>query len=121
MKLLQSVNKRAHPKCVFVDWSDIDENVGEGRILSSDPDDIVNDCRLGPYDLKVLVEAAYKPDAFLWRPAQKIFHMKEAVGHIIAWPTDKCRLVDNNIQMEDIAPMVFIISSNVLAMYYPCL
>nr|AAD22702.1 putative TNP1-like transposon protein [Arabidopsis thaliana] len=101
----RSVNRKSHRKCVFVDWSETDENVGEGRILSSDPDDIVNDCRLGPTDLKVLVETAYQPDAFLWRPAHKIFNMKEAVGHIIAWPADKCKLLDTDIQIEDIAPL----------------
>ena len=42
-----------------------DEDVGEGRSLSSNPDDLVNDCRLGPTDLKVLVESATKADAFL--------------------------------------------------------
>jgi len=105
---------------VFVDWSETDENVGEGRILSSDPDDIVNDCRLGPTDLKVLVETAYQPDAFLWRPAHKIFNMKEAVGHIIAWPADKCKLLDTDIQIEDIAPLVIKICCTVLSMYFPC-
>ncbi|KAG7528501.1 putative transposase Ptta/En/Spm plant [Arabidopsis suecica] len=58
-----------------------------------------------PTDLKVLVETAYQPDAFLWRPAHKIFNMKEAVGHIIAWPADKCKLLDTDIQIEDIAPL----------------
>ena len=46
------MNKKSHPKCVLVDWCGNDENVGEGRIVSSDPDDLVNDCRLGPNDLK---------------------------------------------------------------------
>ncbi|KAG7559032.1 putative transposase Ptta/En/Spm plant [Arabidopsis thaliana x Arabidopsis arenosa] len=100
----RSVNKRAHPKCVLVDWSGSDDNIGEGRILSSDPDDIVNDCRLGPTDLKVLVETATKPDAFLWRPATKMFTIEEAVGQIIAWPTSKCVLVDKELNIEDIAP-----------------
>ena len=62
---MYSVKKRSHPKCVLVDWSGSDEDVGEGRILSSDPDDLVNDRLLGPIDLKVLVESATKADAFL--------------------------------------------------------
>ncbi|XP_020879181.1 uncharacterized protein LOC110227818 [Arabidopsis lyrata subsp. lyrata] len=101
----RSVNKRSHPKCVLVDWSGSDENVGEGRILSSDPDDLVNDCRLGPTDLKVLVETATKADAFLWRPATKMFTIQEAVGQIIAWPSSKCVLLDKELQIEDIAPL----------------
>ncbi|CAE6176640.1 unnamed protein product [Arabidopsis arenosa] len=100
----RSVNKRSHPKCVLVDWSGSDENIGEGRILSSDPDDIVNDCRLGPTDLKVLVETATKPDAFLWRPATRMFTIEEAVGQMIAWPASKCVLVDKELNIEDIAP-----------------
>lgn len=100
------MNKRALPKCVLYDWSDSDENIAEGRILSSDPDDLVNNCRLGPTDLKVLVETATKPDAFLWRPASNMFTVEEAVGQIIAWPASKCVLVDKNIQIEDIAPLV---------------
>ncbi|CAE5960313.1 unnamed protein product [Arabidopsis arenosa] len=101
----QSVNKRSHPKCVLVDWSDSDENIGEERILSSDPDDLVNDCRLGPTDLKVLVETATKADAFIWRPATKMFTIEEAVGQIIAWPASKCVLLDKELQIEDIAPL----------------
>ncbi|CAE5962981.1 unnamed protein product [Arabidopsis arenosa] len=101
----RSVNKRSHPKCVLVDWSGSDENIGEGRILSSDPDDLVNDCRLGPTDLKVLVETATKADAFLWRPATKMFTIQEAVGQIIAWPASKCVLLDKELQIEDIAPL----------------
>ena len=90
----------------MVDWSGGDEDVGEGRILSSHPDDLVNDCRLGPTDLKVLVETATKVDAFLWRPATKMFTMEEVVGQIIAWPATKCVLLDKEIQIEDIAPLV---------------
>ena len=90
----------------MVDWSGGDEDVGEGRILSSNPDDLVNDCRLGPTDLKVLVETATKADAFLWRPSTKMFTMEEAVGQIIAWPATKCVLLDKEIQIEDIAPLV---------------
>ena len=88
----------------MVDWSGIDEDVGEGRILSSDPDDLVNDRLLGPIDLKVLVETATKADAFLWRPATKMFTMEEVVGQIIACRATKCVLLDKEI--EDIAPFV---------------
>ena len=39
----------------------MDGNVGEGRIFSFDPDDIVNDSRLGPTDVKVLVDSVTEP------------------------------------------------------------
>ena len=61
----RSVNKKTKRRCLIIDWADEYGNVGEGRILSSDPNDIVNDCRLGPTDVKVLVYAATEPEAFL--------------------------------------------------------
>lgn len=103
---MQSVNQKTLPKCVLVDWSGTDENVAEGRLISSDPEDFVNDIPLGPAAVKVLVETATKPEAYLWRPALKICSMEEAVGHIIAWPTSSCVVSDQGIQQEDIAPRV---------------
>ncbi|XP_013615422.1 PREDICTED: uncharacterized protein LOC106321723, partial [Brassica oleracea var. oleracea] len=50
----RSVNKIPQKKCLLIDWADEDGNVAEGRIISSDPEDIVNDSRLGPNDVKVL-------------------------------------------------------------------
>jgi len=90
----------------LVNWSGGDEDVGERRILSSDPHDLVNDCRLGPTDLKVLVETTSKADAFLWRPATKMFTMEEVVGQIIACRATKCVLLDKEIQIEDIGHLV---------------
>ena len=90
----------------MVNWSGPEDIIGEGRILSSDPDDVVNDCRLGPVDLKVLVEAANTPDAFLWRPAPNMYTITEAVGQMIAWPASKCVLVEKDLEIEDIAPLV---------------
>lgn len=69
----------------MVDWAGTDVNVSEGRIISSEPDVLVNDTRLGPTDVKVLVDSATVPDAFLWRPASNMFTMVEAVGQMIAW------------------------------------
>jgi len=71
-------------RCLLIDWVDEEGNVAEGRILSSDPNDIVNDSRLGPTDVKVLVDAATEPGAFYWRPASNMCTIKEAVRHIIA-------------------------------------
>ncbi|KAG7559310.1 putative transposase Ptta/En/Spm plant [Arabidopsis thaliana x Arabidopsis arenosa] len=50
----RSVNKRSQPKCILTDWTGGDATVAEGRIITSNPDDLVNDCRLGPTDLKEL-------------------------------------------------------------------
>lgn len=97
---------------MLVDWSDTDDKVAEAHVISSDPEDIVNDSRLGATDLKVLVEAAIILDTFLWRPAAKMFTIVEAVGQMIAWPASKCVLVDKPIQMEDIVPTVNTFSHN---------
>ncbi|XP_023635218.1 uncharacterized protein LOC111829659 [Capsella rubella] len=59
----RSVNKKAQPKCLLVDWFEDGSltNVAEGRIYSTDPLELVNDSPLGPSDLKVLVETAIVP------------------------------------------------------------
>ena len=102
------MNKKSLKKCLLIDWADEDGNVGEGRILSSDPDDIVNESRLGPLDAKVLVDAATEPESFLWRPANNMCTMKEAVGHVIAWPKNKCVELGVGLEPEDIAPLVMV-------------
>ena len=76
----------------MVDWSGSDENVAEGRIISSESEDFVNDIPLGPLAVKVLVETAIKSDAFLSRPATGMFIVEHAVGEMIAWPASKCVL-----------------------------
>lgn len=100
------MNKKAQPKCILIDWAGDNANVAEGRIISSDPDDVVNDSRLGPSDVKVLVDSATVPEAFLWRPATQMFTIEEAVGHMIAWPAAKCVNLEQGLQEEDIAPLV---------------
>ena len=100
------MNKKSLKRCLIIDWAHEDGNVGEGCILSFDPSDIVNDSRLGPTDVKVLVDSATEPEAYLWRPARNMFTIKEAVGHIIAWPKNKCVELGQGLQPEDIAPMV---------------
>uniref|UniRef100_A0A1J3K712 Uncharacterized protein n=1 Tax=Noccaea caerulescens TaxID=107243 RepID=A0A1J3K712_NOCCA len=54
----RSVNKKAQLKCILYDWSGSDAKVAEGRILSSDPKDFINEIPLGPNSFKVLVENA---------------------------------------------------------------
>jgi len=105
------VNKIPQKKCLLIDWADEDGNVAEGRIISSDPEDIVNDSRLGPNDVKVLVDEATEPEAFLWRPATNMCTIKEAVGHIIAWPKKKCVELGLGLEHEDIAPLVNVFHS----------
>lgn len=85
---------------MLYDWSGTDEKVAEGLILSSDPEDFVNDIPLGPNSIKVLVQSATKPEAFLWRPATKMYTVGEAVGEMIAWPQHYSVLVDQVIPVD---------------------
>ncbi|XP_020875416.1 uncharacterized protein LOC110226884 isoform X1 [Arabidopsis lyrata subsp. lyrata] len=100
-----SVNKKAQPKCILIDWAGDDANVAEGRIISTDPEDVVNGTRLGPLDYKVLVETATVPEAFLWRNAMGMSTIEESVGHMIAWPATKCVSLEQGVQEEDMAPL----------------
>ncbi|CAA7025611.1 unnamed protein product [Microthlaspi erraticum] len=100
----KSVNKKSQPRFVLVDWYGSNEDVATRRILSFDPADFVNDIPLGPVAVKILVETAKKEDGFLWRPAPAMFTIGEAVGHIIAWPSNNCVISDQDLEPEDIAP-----------------
>ena len=44
-----------------MDWSAVDVNLAEGRIVSFEPDELVNGIPLGPNVVKVLVETTTKP------------------------------------------------------------
>ncbi|KAG7530315.1 putative transposase Ptta/En/Spm plant [Arabidopsis suecica] len=101
---LKSVNKRSQPKCILIDWTgNGDATVVEGRIITSDPDDLVNDCRLGPSDVKVLVDTAMVLDTYLWRPVLNICTIESVIGKMIAWPASKCVNLIYEQQPGDIA------------------
>jgi len=74
----------------LIDWTgNGNAIIAEGRIITSDPDDLVNDCRLGPSDVKVLVDAATVPDAYLWRLELNMCTIESAIVKMIAWPSLK--------------------------------
>ncbi|CAA7014673.1 unnamed protein product [Microthlaspi erraticum] len=82
----KSVNKRSQPKCVLVDWAGTDENVAEGRIISSEPDDLVSDTRLGPTDVK---PASKCVDLELVTGAEDITPLGQRASSV-----NKCKLLD---------------------------
>ena len=53
-----------------------------------------------------MVDAATEPEAFLWRPASNMCTIQEAVGHIIAWPKNKCVEIGLGLEPEEITPML---------------
>ena len=65
---------RSQPKCVLVDWSSSDENFSEGRIISSEPENFVNDIPLAPLAVKVLVETAIKSDCISLESYNRYVH-----------------------------------------------
>lgn len=45
--------------------------------------------RLGPNAMRVWVDVAKKPTAYLWRPTSHMSTIEEAVGSTVAWPSSK--------------------------------
>ena len=56
--------------------------------------EFVNNVPLGPNSAKVVVETAFEKDAFLWRPAPKMYTIGHAVGETVAWPQDAVLVLD---------------------------
>ena len=63
--------------------------VAEGRIHSTDPNQLVHFVRLGPKAARVWVDVVLVDDAEVWRKSDEIESLKDAHGSSIAWPIDK--------------------------------
>ena len=63
--------------------------VTEGRVHSTDPDQMVHFVRMGPNAARVWVDAVIVDDAEVWRKSDEIECLKDAYGSSIAWPVDK--------------------------------
>ncbi|KAL0715881.1 hypothetical protein Bca4012_065203 [Brassica carinata] len=99
----RSVNKTTpQPKCILYDWCDKECKVADGRVLSSDEMEFVNNVPLGPNSVKVVIETAFEEDAFLWRPAPKFFTIGQAVGETVAWPQDSVLVLEEELSPDDI-------------------
>ena len=85
-----------------MDWCGTDEIVVEGRVLSSDPNELVQLSPLGPDAMKIIIDISRKPDAFLWRPALYLTRIGEVEGEIVAWPATRVVLHNlDNFDKED--------------------
>ena len=91
MKLLwQSVGHKfseARSACYLLDWSG--EIVAEGHWSSSDPNIMVHGIPLGAKFMRVWVDIAKAPSAYLFRPNHEMLTVGEAVGSTVAWPAEK--------------------------------
>ncbi|KAL5561055.1 hypothetical protein UlMin_030802 [Ulmus minor] len=81
--------------CYLLDWSG--EVVAEGRWCSSDPNVMVHGIPLGHQFMRVWVDVAKTPGAYLFRPNHEMLTIGEAVGSTVAWPTEKVIARDANI------------------------
>lgn len=81
-----------------MDCNGCDEIVAEGRVLSSDSNELVYQIPLGPNAMKILIEFPRITDAYLWRTAATMTRVGEAKDMIVAWPAD--RVVVRTIEQE---------------------
>ncbi|KAH7845106.1 hypothetical protein Vadar_025837 [Vaccinium darrowii] len=85
-----SINTHSNSnKCKLLHWMGTGEIVAEGHWSSSDPMALVHHIPIGPNAMRVWVEAATKPDEYLWRTTSDMEFIKDAVGTTVAWPADK--------------------------------
>ncbi|CAA7040516.1 unnamed protein product [Microthlaspi erraticum] len=66
--------------------------------------DFVNNIPLRPTSVKVSVDTMIRGDAFLWRPAQNMYTIAQAVGETIAWPQNCVVSLAEELDLEDIPP-----------------
>lgn len=76
-------------KCKLMDISERKQVVAEGRVHSTDPNQMVHFVRLGPNAARVWVDVVLVDDADVWRKSDEMESLKDAHGSSIAWPLDK--------------------------------
>ncbi|KAJ0089505.1 hypothetical protein Patl1_14370 [Pistacia atlantica] len=76
-------------KCKLLDWSGSTEVVAKGCFSSDDPKALVHRVPIGPDAMRVWIDIAKVPNAFLWRSASEMVFVEDVVGSIVAWPSDK--------------------------------
>lgn len=85
-----------------MDWNETDEIVAEGRVVPSNPKEIVQQIPLGNDAKKIIIDTMRKPDAFLWRPSLYSTHIEDVVGEIVAWPVTRVVMRNfDNFEKED--------------------
>ncbi|CAL9235236.1 unnamed protein product [Arabidopsis halleri] len=76
-------------KCYLIDCSKPGQKVAEGRVWSSNPTDTVHLKPLGPNASKVSVDVPLVGNAKVWKPSSEIQTIDDALGSLVAWPSDK--------------------------------
>ncbi|XP_013617484.1 uncharacterized protein LOC125592950 [Brassica napus] len=80
-------------KCTLLDCNNSGRKVAEGRVASTDPNELCHFVPLGPNASKVWIDVAKIGDAKVWRPNSEIEYISDAMGSVVAWPNDKIKFV----------------------------
>lgn len=75
-----------------VNWTNDDEVIAEGYLISTDPKEMVNNITLGPNAAIVKIVNVINKEAYLWRPSESMNVMGDALCRNIAWPFSKVQL-----------------------------
>lgn len=76
-----------------MDCNNSGRKVAEGRVASTDPNELCHFVPLGPNASKVWIDVAKIDDAKVWRPNSEIEYISDAMGSVVAWPNDKIKFV----------------------------
>ncbi|CAE5962892.1 unnamed protein product [Arabidopsis arenosa] len=98
-----SATDRSHTKILILDWNLADSVVAEGRLCSTDKDEMVNNMPLGHSAGIVNVEKVFNKNAYLWRPSPGKFLMKDVLHENIAWPLQSIQFVNSSPRNESAA------------------
>lgn len=72
----------------MLNWDGTDEIVAEGRVVSADPNEVVDGIRIGPNAMKIVIDHVKNADAYLWRPTPSLSLLGEAENKSVAWPAN---------------------------------
>ncbi|TYJ95916.1 Plant transposase [Cucumis melo var. makuwa] len=95
-----NINNNSQTKCKLLDWYGSGEIVAEGRWSSNDPTTLVHHVPIGPHAIRVWVDVAKKPNAYLWRPTSEMTCIEEALGSTVTWPSDKVNEMESSSPVD---------------------
>lgn len=102
---MQSKHNEIGDGCSLLNWhGNDDEVIAEGKIVPSDPNDLLNGVPLGPNAKKILVVHPKKSVVFLWRPSPGMVYIGDAKNEKIAWPADRVviRIKENSEKENEV-------------------
>ncbi|XP_020881431.1 uncharacterized protein LOC110228397 isoform X2 [Arabidopsis lyrata subsp. lyrata] len=80
-------SKATAGKILIYDWNMDDVVIGEGRLCSSDPKELVNNMPIGQGAAIVTVDKVFAENVYLWRPiSAEILTIGNALHENIVWP-----------------------------------